>query len=360
LSFASQVIPADPTYQGRTFESFVVGDANQLAFSMALHVAKAPGYIMNPLFIYGKSGLGKTHLLLSIRHYVQEHSPGLNVVYVQTNELISEYSQSARRGDFGDFNLKYYTADVFLLDDVQSLERRYETTNTVFEIFNRLRNNDKQVVLSADRAPNEIDLHERFLSRFNSGVIADVQPPSYETKLTIFSNYLDYCCRRFGRDDVRSLVRPDVVEYIVSLSGSNIRELEGAATNLVWNLVSDSSGRYLPITPEEAMGIVGNHFRRLESKSIGVAAIQKEVEGFYNVSHADIISSRRSQDISHPRQVAMYLCRFLTAESLPTIGRAFNKDHTAVMYAYNNIDKKRQLSLKVDNEIKELIDVITG
>jgi chromosomal replication initiator protein len=346
--------------QSKTFESFVVGEANQLAFSMAFHVAKAPGYIMNPLFIYGKSGLGKTHLLLSIKHYVQENNPGLKVVYIQTNELISEYSNSARMGDFSEFNRKYYSADVFLLDDVQSLEKRIETTNTVFEIFNRLKNDDKQVVLSADRAPNEIDLHERYLSRFNSGVIADVQPPSFETKLTIFANYLDYCCRRFNREDVRQLISPEVVEYIVSLSSTNIRELEGAATNLVWNLISNYSNRYSSVTIEEAEQIVGNHFRRLITKDINVVTIIKEVEGFYNVNHEDIIGAKRSQEISYPRQVAMYLCRFLTNDSLPSIARSFRKDHTAVMYAYNNIDKKRQLSSKVDREIKGLIDTITS
>ena len=347
-------------YNGQTFESFVLGDSNRQAFSMAVNVAKMPGDIMNPLFIYGKSGLGKTHLLLSIRHYLQQHRPELNVIYVQTKELVAEYSDSARQRDFSQFNQKYYAADVFLLDDVQFLETTNETANTVFDIFNLLILHNKQIVLSADRSPNEIHLHERFLSRFNSGVIADVQPPSRETKITIFSHYLDYCCRRWEREDVRSLIREEVVEHIVSLSGSNIRELEGAATNLVYTLVFDQKKRVLPISVEEAETIVAHHFRRLNTKAISIANIQKEVENYFNVRHVDILSAKRSQDISYPRQVAMYLCRHLTPASLPQLGEAFAKDHTAVLYAADNIEKKRQLSSRVDDDVRELIEIITG
>jgi len=365
LSMDSQGSPViDPdiipggSYQGQTFESFVVGDANIRAFSMALQVAKTPGYIMNPLFIYGKSGLGKTHLLLSINDYISQHNSGYRTVYIQTNELVAEYSQAARNGDFSEFNRKYYyQCDVFLLDDVQFLERREETINTVFNIFNHLTANNKQVVLSADRSPNEISLHDRYLSRFNNGIIADVQAPSHEMKLTIFKNYLDFCCRRFEREDARSLIKDDVAEHIVSLSGSNIRELEGAATNLVWTLINDTKNRYLPITNEEAESIVASHFRRLEKKSIDISLIQKETENFFNVRHEDLIGSQRSQNISYPRQVAMYLCRSLTDASYPFIGNAFGgKDHTSVIHAYNNIEKKRQLSQKIDNDIKHLIN----
>jgi len=353
-----QVFSPDNLYQRWTFDTFVVGTANQLAFNMAVFVAEAPGYIMNPLFIYGKSGLGKTHLLLSIRHYILQHNPLMKVIYIQTNELIKEYVDAGRQGDFSGFDQKYFTADVFLLDDVQYLKTGQETANRVFDIFNLLKDDNKQVVLSADCAPSEIDLHDRFLSRFSSGVIADVQPPSYETKVAIFSNYLDYCCRRLGYENIRSLIRPDVVEHIVSLSGSNIRELEGAANNLVFSLAKNQ--HYLPVTPEEAEALVAHHFRRLESRNININAIQKEVENYFNISHADILSSKRSQDISYPRQAAMYLCRLLTSESLPKIAKAFNKDHTAVMYACNNIEQKRQLSLKVDSEIKEILTSISG
>jgi len=348
------------SYTGQTFESFVVGEANLRAFSLALQVAKNPGYITNPFFIYGKSGLGKTHLLLSIDHYIQEHTRGLRTVYIQTNDLVGEYSQAARQGDFSDFNRKYfYQCDVFLLDDVQFLEKREETINTVFNIFNHLTAANKQVVLSADRAPHEISLHERYLSRFNNGIIADVQAPSYETKLTIFKNYLDFCFHRFNREDARALIKDDVVEYTVSLSGSNIRELEGAATNLVWTLINDHKNRYTPITVEEAEPIVSKHFRRLEKKSIDIQTIQRETENFFNIRHEDLLGTQRSQDISYPRQVAMYLCRNLTDASYPYIGKAFGgKDHTSVIHAYNNIEKKRQLSQKVDNEIKHLMDQI--
>jgi chromosomal replication initiator protein len=199
----------------------------------------------------------------------------MNVIYIQTSELTEEYTQAARKADFNSFNQKYFSADVFLLDDVQYLERKEKTTDTVFDIFNRLHSNNKQVVLSADRKPNEIDLHERFLSRFNSGLLADIQPPSFETKVTIFSHYLEYCSRRFNREDILSFIRPDVIEFIISLSGSNIRELKGAATNLAWTLISEHKSRFLPVTIEEAETIVSSHFKRLDKKEVDIATIQK-------------------------------------------------------------------------------------
>ena len=352
--------PTNSSSFSQTFETFVVGEANRRAFDMSYYVAKDPGYIMNPLFIYGKSGLGKTHLMLSIRHFILQSKPELKVIYIQTSDLVSEYSQAARRQSFSEFNDKYYSADVLLLDDVQLLERRQETTNTVFDIFNRLSSNNRQVVLSADRAPTEIDLHERYLSRFSSGAMADIQPLSFETKLTIFSNKLDYYCRHLNCQNIRELIRDDVIEYIVSLSASNLRELEGAATNLVWTLSTENKSRYIPITVEEAAVIVEKYFKRPGTKSIDIPTVQKEVETFYGISHADMLSAKRSQDISYPRQVAMYLCRRLTGASLPRISIAFDKDHTAVMYACNNIEKKRQTSSKTDIEIKQLIDAIVG
>jgi len=356
---ATQTHPSQPGE--KTFESFVVGESNSVAFSMALQVAKTPGYIMNPLFIYGKSGLGKTHLLLSIQHYVKDNIQGMKIVYVPTSDLIHEYSQSARFGDFSDFNLKYFSADLLLLDDVQSLEGKIETTNTVFDIFNLLRSNNKQVVLSADRAPNEINLHDRYLSRFTSGGITDVQPPSSETKLTIFKSYLDYCSLRFERPDIRELIRQDVEEYVVSLSGSNIRELEGAATSLVWSIFSSNKHRYLPLTVEEAAPIVAHHFRRIDPKSISIETILKETENYFGVRHEDILGPQRSQNISYPRQVAMYLCRSLTGASFPSIGSSFGgKDHSTVCYACDNIEKRRQLAASVDNDVKRLLDILVG
>jgi len=363
--FPPKDVPLDTTIlpiadQRMTFESFVIDDAaNQLAFSTSVLVAKSPGYVINPLFIYGRSGLGKTHLLLSIRHYLEHHRPDLNVVYAQTNEMLAEYSFAATQGSFRDFDLKYKTADVFLLDDVQRLENRPGTVNIVFDIFNQMKDENKQIVLSSDRPPLEINLEERFLSRFSSGVIADVQPLSAETKLTIVSNYLPYCCRRLDCESVLALIGNDVIEHIVSLSGSNIRELEGALNNLVITLKHDKA-RFLPITPSEAEEIVSNHFRHLTVRDIDISAIQQAVEKYFNVRHEDILSSRRSHEISYPRQVAMYLCRNMTNASLPQISKAFNKDHTAVMYACNNIEKKRQLSSSVDSEVKHLVDVLTG
>ena len=357
---AVSVAEVDDSFDQRmTFESFVYGENNQLAYSTAVQVARAPGYVYNPLFIYGKSGLGKTHLLLAIRHYIQQHRPELKIVYAQTNEMLAEYSYAAMEGDFRAFNQKYTTADVFLLDDVQRLEKLQSTVNIVFDIFNQMTDENKQIVLSSDRPPREIALEERYLSRFGSGVTADVQPPSFETKLIIVNNYLPYCCRRFGCENVLGLINQDVIEHIVSLSGSNIRELKGAVNNLVNSIKHDTS-RYLPLTSEEAESIVSNHFRHLDARQIDLDAVFKAVEKYFNVRHDDLISQKRSQDISHPRQIAMYLARLLTGSSLLQVAHAFKKDHSAVIYAVRSIDKKRQTSTTVENEVIHLLEVLTG
>jgi chromosomal replication initiator protein len=341
----------------RTFESFVVGDSNRYAFSVALSVAKSPSNnIYNPLFIYGKSGLGKTHLLLAIENYIRNHQPQLKTTYVQISDFVREFTSMLYDDDKRrKFELKYHYVDIVLFDDVQFLEGKVETINEVFQIFNRFKDQNKQIVLSADRAPKDIDLDERFRSRFNSGAPVDLQPPTIEIKRTIFENYLDYCCKKINRTDIGEAITQEITDRIIELSTDNIRELEGATASLVAYL-SSQQNIINTLTIEEVEQRISSVFMRSEEKRIDIGLIQKEIEGFYQISHEDLVGKKRSQGISYPRQVAMYLSRSMTGESFPDIGRAFGgKDHTSVMYAYNKIEQKRQLSKETDREIERLV-----
>jgi chromosomal replication initiator protein len=344
----------------RTFESFVVGDSNRYAFSVALSVAKSPSNnIYNPLFIYGKSGLGKTHLLLAIENYIRNHQPQLKTTYVQTSDFVRDFTSMLYNDDKRrEFELKYHYVDIVLFDDVQFLEGKVETINEVFQIFNRFKDQNKQIVLSADRAPKDIDLDERFRSRFNSGAPVDLQPPTIEIKRTIFENYLDYCCRKINRPDIGEAITQEITDKIIELSTDNIRELEGATASLVAYL-SSQQNMFKTLTVEEVEQRISSVFMRSEEKRIDIGLIQKEIEGFYHISHEDLVGKKRSQGISYPRQVAMYLSRSMTGESFPDIGRAFGgKDHTSVMYAYNKIEQRRQLSKETDREIERLVALL--
>jgi chromosomal replication initiator protein len=350
-----------PLSDERTFESFIVGDSNRYAFSAALGVAKSPGNIYNPLFIYGDSGLGKTHLLLAIENYIREHQPYLKTTYAQTSDFVRDFTQMLYNDEKRrEFEQQYRMVDVILLDDVQYLEGKVETTGEVFQIFNDFTTQNKQIILSADRAPNSIQLDERYKSRFASGITIDIQPPNFETKHAIFENYLDFCCRKLEKIEIKDFFSQDIVDKIIELSSDNIRELEGATASLVAYLSErQKQKRFDSLTMEEVEKCISNVFMRTAEKRVNISIIQKEIERFYHISHDDLIGKKRSQGITYPRQVAMYLSRSMTSESYPDIGKAFGgKDHTSVMYACNNIEQKRQLSKTVENEIKSLVDLI--
>jgi chromosomal replication initiator protein len=343
----------------RTFDSFVVGDSNHYAFSAALGVAKSPGNIYNPLFIYGESGLGKTHLLLAIENYIYSHHPHLKTTYAQTSDLVRDFtSMFYSDGKKREFELKYHDVDVILFDDVQSLEGKIETTNEVFQIFNHFTTQNKQIILSADRAPYNIDLDARYKSRFASGITIDIQPPTFETKQAIFEKYFDYCCKKIERVDLKEIITQEITERIIELSTDNIRELEGATASLVAYL-SVRQDMFSTLTVKEVERQISNVFMRSVEKRIDIDTIQKEIENYYKISHEDLIGKQRSQGISYPRQIAMYLSRSMTGKSYPDIGKAFGgKDHTTAMYACNKIEKKRQLSREMNQEIEKLVSLL--
>ncbi len=326
------VTSADPESRFN-FSNYVMGDSNEFAYKASLRVAESPGIYFNPLFIYGKSGLGKTHLLLSIRNYIRTYLPEKRVVYAPTTEFVNDFTNAvARDRDLTSFKRIYHTCDVLLIDDVQNLEGKEGTTDALFEIFNIFINSRKQIVLSADRSPIEINLDERFTSRFAQGITADIQPPNYEMKTAILKNCIRYHCGFLNIQEVP--FSDDAIQKIVELSGSNIRELDGAVSNLIaYVSFRPDSQKNTPITYNDVETVLGKTFFHKNTRNVDISMIMRAVESYFNVSHTELISDKRSKNISHPRQVAMYLIRRYTDMSYPEIGVNFNKDHTTVMYA---------------------------
>jgi chromosomal replication initiator protein len=282
------------------------------------------------------------------------------VVYSHASDFVEDYTSAMRVADVDltDFRNKYHNCHVLLLDDVQYLENKESTTNELFNILNMFDMEGKQIVLSADRAPNELNIDVRYTSRFSHDITADIQSPNFELKRAIFNNYFQYCCEILGCDFPN--IPKDVSDHIIELSSSNIRELEGAATTLTAYLTSGRQDKDSNLTIDEATRVVEKIFDQSNSK-ITIRMIQQEVEKFYDVSHTDLLSSQRPQSISYPRQVGMYLSRELTTSSYPEIGKQFGgKDHTTVMYAMKKVEDYYLKDPDKKKEIERLKDRIRG
>ena len=340
-----------------TFENYVTGESNRMAYSMAVAVAEAPGAspALNPLFIYGKSGLGKTHLLRATQNYIMKNMPHLKTVYVDTAQLLDDYMDAAATHDkekqsYRNFKNYYESADVLLIDDVQYLQGKTQTLNIVFQIFNNLTNQGKQVILSADRAPKNIDIDERYSSRFNSGGTFDIQPPEFEVKLGIVRNFIEEYKQKSNGRDIE--VPTEIQQYIAENSSSNIRELKSAVTKVIYQI--NAFGRS-EITLQEAKELLKNHFTGGAMKKLTVADIQKQVEAYYKVSHADLIGKKRSRNIVYARQIAIYLSRHMLDLPFSYIGKSFGgKDHTTIMYSVNNIEEKIKENLEISEELETI------
>lgn len=342
-----------------TFSNYVMGESNQLAFKTSQRVAEGPGQYFNPLFIHGRSGLGKTHLLLAIKNYISTYLPEKRVVYAPTTEFVNDFTNAiAVDRDLTSFKRKYHTCDVLLVDDVQILEGKEGTTDALFEIFNMFIESKKQIVLSADREPAEINLDERFTSRFANGITVDIQPPNYEMKTAILKNYKRYYCDYLNISEVP--FSDEAMQQIVELSGSNIRELEGAISNLiVFASYRPDSQKLIPVSSDDVENVLGNSFFHKNTRRVDSNMIIDAVESYFKVSRAELLSEKRSKNISHPRQVAMYLIRRYTDMSYPEIGDSFNKDHTSVMYADKNIQKKIVEEVSVKIEVERIAEILT-
>lgn len=337
-----------------TFENFVIGDSNQMAYSMAVEVADHPGSsALNPLFIYGRSGVGKTHLLCAIKNYINEQYSDFNVIYMDSMELVNRYSDAAieknvDKQSFKNFDDFFQQADVLLIDDIQGLQGKPGTLSALFRIFNKMITKGKQFVFSADRAPKNIDLDERYVSRFNSGATIDIQPPDDETKRSIIKSFI---AQYKKEEELPFTISDDILDYIVENSSSNIRELKSAITNVIFALKMNKSHE---LSEQRVKELLGNHFIGGGKKRITIEMIQGAVEDFYGVAHKDLVGKKKERRIVHPRQVAIYLCRELSESTLKNIGTAFNRDHTTVMHSCDLISSQ----LQEDRNLREELEAV--
>lgn len=343
-----------------TFENFVIGDSNRMAYSMAVAVAETPGKAhLNPLFIYGKSGLGKTHLMRAIQNYINETMPSMKTVYVDSAELLSDYTEASAAHDiekssFKNFKTKYEEADVLLIDDVQYFQGKKQTLDIVFQIFNDLTKQGKQIVLSADRAPKNIDIDERYKTRFNSGGTFDIQPPEIETKIGIIKSFVEEYKASEGKADFS--IPDEIQTYIAEASSSNIRELKSAVTKVIYQMTYFNQPN---ITLDDVRQLLENHFSGGAMRRLSVGDIQKQVESFYKVSHADLIGKKRARNIIYARQIAIYLCRQMLDLPYNDIGKKFGgKDHSTIMYSFTNVEEKMKENREMREEIEALRQMI--
>ncbi len=312
-----------------TFESFVVGSNNQFAHSAAMAVAKAPSRTYNPLFIYGGSGLGKTHLLQAIGHHVIASTKSAKVVYLSSEQFTNEFIDAIQHGTLVKFRKKYRNADVLMIDDIQFLAGKERSQEEFFHTFNALHDGHKQVVLSSDRPASEIDkLEQRLVSRFEWGMTAEIQPPDSETRIAIL---------RSKAAGLNIQLEAWVIEFLADKIRNNVRRLEGALMRVAsYKSLSDR-----PITRDIIENLLRDIFQEQARKSVTIDQIQRRVAEHFDVRLADMTSKRRPANIAFPRQIAMYLSRELTKSSLSDIGDAFGgKDHGTVIHACKLVKKR--------------------
>ena len=327
-----------------TFDLFVIGSSNRFAHAAALAVAEAPAQAYNPLFIYGGTGLGKTHLLQAIAAYTVEHAPELAARYVTSETFMNDFINSLRDKRIEGFKHRYRHYDLLLIDDIQFFESKERIQEEFFHTFNALYEAGSQIVISSDRPPRDIaTLEARLRSRFEWGLITDIQPPDLETRIAIL--------RKKVKTDGIHVPDEQVLSFIASRISTNIRELEGALTRVV--AFSSLTGR--PMTVDLAQEVLKDVFPQGEAPEISVERIQEEVIERFGITMQELTGDRRSQSIVYPRQVAMYLCRELTDSSLPKIGKKFGgRDHTTVIHATSKIAKLIQEDRSVYNLVQEL------
>lgn len=332
------------------FDTFVVGGNNKFAHSASLAVAESPGVAYNPLYLYGGAGLGKTHLMHSIGHFILEHNPDMKVLYVTSEQFTNEVIESIRSGNASKMTKlreKYRTVDVLLIDDVQFIIGKESTQEEFFHTFNVLHSAGKQIILSSDKPPKEMEtLEERFRSRFEWGLIADIQPPDYETRMAILKK---------NAENYNKEINEEIFQYIATNIKSNIRELEGAFNKVIAYSKLNKVEINLSSVQEALKDIISPN----EKKQITSRLIVEVVAEHFGITPEDIMSKRRNTEYVLPRQICMYLCRKYTDDSLQSIGKAVGKkDHTTVIHGIEkiteDIEKNDELKGKIDIIIKKL------
>jgi chromosomal replication initiator protein len=337
---AAQVGGLAPRY---SFDTFIVGSSNQFAHAACRAVAEAPSRSYNPLFIYGGVGLGKTHLMHAIGHYVLNHLKTLKLTYISSERFMNEMINAVRYDRVLDFRERYRSVDVILVDDIQFVAGKEGTQTEFFHTFNALYDSQKQIVISSDRPPHEIpQLEERLRSRFEWGLIADIQPPDLETKVAILKR----------KAEAEGVGLPDnVALYIAGKIKSNVRELEGSLIRLV--AYASLTGREISLPlAQDVLRSVLQH----DERAVTIEVIQKFVADYYQLKLAELKSRNNSKSVAMPRQIAMYLCKTLTNASLPEIGRSFGgKHHSTVIHSIRKIEDLR----KRDADFNTLINTLT-
>ncbi|HHT50545.1 MAG TPA: chromosomal replication initiator protein DnaA [Eubacteriaceae bacterium] len=332
-----------------TFETFVIGNSNRFAHAASLAVAEAPAKAYNPLFIYGGVGLGKTHLMHAIGHFILNENPNLKVMYVSSEKFTNELINSIRDDKNVEFRNRYRNIDVLLVDDIQFIAGKERTQEEFFHTFNSLHESSKQIIISSDRPPKEIPtLEDRLRSRFEWGLIADIQAPDLETRIAILRK----------KAEIENLeVSNEVMHFVASKIQSNIRELEGALTRVV--AYSSLTGQEISIdlTNEALKDIISSSV----PKKITIKDIKEVVADYYNIRIEEFNSKKRTKAIAFPRQVAMYLSRDLTDLSLPKVGEEFGgRDHSTVIHAVEKITQEMKEDINFKNTINSLIKKIQG
>lgn len=327
---------------GNRFESFVVGPCNRFAHAACRGVADRPAVSFNPLFLHGSVGLGKTHLMQAICHHLLDRNPELQILYLSCEEFINHFISALQQGDVNSFRTRYRSADVLIVDDVQMLANKARTQEEFFHTFNALHNARKQIVLSSDAPPQDIPaLQERLVSRFKWGLVAEIEPPCFETRVAILRS-------KAQRDGI--LLSDDVAKFVAENIENNVRELEGCLTRL--QAMAALTNR--PIDFQLAREILGAEIQQ-RNRPVRMDDILATVTGHYMVKVADLQSKRRSQSIVQPRQVAMYMARKLTEMSLEEIGGYFGgRDHSTVLYSVERVDSRRRVDAEFSALLTEL------
>lgn len=334
----------DPRY---TLDSFIEGKSNSQARAACLHVASSPGALYNPLLIYGDSGLGKTHLMHGIGNAICARQPGARVVYVLAEQWYNQFVSAIRFGRMSEFKDFYRTVDALMIDDIHFFAAKQQTQEEFFHTFNALIDGRRQIILTCDRYPRELDqIDERLKSRFTWGLSVAVEPPEFETRIAILLN----------KADALGLSLPqDIAALIAQRIRSNVRELEGALHRL--NASARLTGQ--PLTPEYVRATLRDMFA-VYDRAVSLDSIKKTVAGYFNVRITDLSSERRSRTIARPRQVAMALAKQLTQHSYPEIGEAFSKDHTTVLHACRKVEELRGVDERMREDYENLLRMLSS
>ena len=341
LDFESVENTLNPKY---TFDTFVVGSSNQFAHAAALAVGERPSKAYNPLFLYGGVGLGKTHLMHAIGHMIKLNNKQLRLTYISTEKFTNEVINAIRYDKMLSFKERYRNNDVLLIDDIQFIAGKERTQEEFFHTFNSLYDTHKQIIISADCPPREIPtLEERLHSRFEWGLIADIQPPDLETKVAIIK-------KKAERQNIS--IPDNVALYIASKIRSNIRELEGALVRLIAFCSLKGSEITLPMAQETLQDILG-----LGERTVTIEMIQKMIADHFKMRVQDLKSKNNSKSVAVPRQICMYLCKKLTGASLPQIGREFgDKHHTTVLHSINKIGELREKDRDLNKQLQVFLE----